>query len=122
MVITMTNNEENDEKTRQLGAYLPIELVLRFREQAESRKFKKKEILEQFARWWLSLDIEKQRQFYHQTFSDEYDSDLYGPNETYLDPEKKAFRREVLKILAETGLIAKQAKQRPRKARRSKSG
>jgi hypothetical protein len=116
MVTVMDKNEENQEKTLQLGADLPRDLVLRFRKQAEERKFKKKEILEQFARWWLSLDVERQREFYHQSICEEPEHELYGPKETYLSPEKKAFRREVLLILREVGVLpakGKQAKKRP---------
>ena len=43
------------------------------------------------------------------------DAELYGPKETNLSPGKKAFRREVLKILRESGIL-------PVKGKKTKKG
>jgi len=48
------------------------------------------------------------------------EAELYGPGETYLSPEKKEFRRAVLQILRDSGLIGK-AKKPPKQAKSSKS-
>jgi len=66
----MENNEENYEKQLQLGADLDPTLVLQFRQQAVDRKFKKKEILKRLVEWWVSLDIEQQKEMYYQTSKD----------------------------------------------------
>jgi len=66
MFTDMKKDEEKSKNYLQLGA-VNADLCLSFRKQAVERKFKQIEILTLLVEWWLSLDEDSQKNFYHQS-------------------------------------------------------
>ena len=59
----MTDFQTETDALLHFGAQLPADTVLAWRQQVKSRGFKKFEVLERFARWWLDLDKPSQQAF-----------------------------------------------------------
>lgn len=65
----------DDENEKILGAAVDVKLIELFDEmnfQVFGRKFTKKKLISNFAKWWISLPIEEKKAFYNQ--SDEQES------------------------------------------------
>jgi hypothetical protein len=78
-----------------------------FTTQIAERGFTKYRALEGAIRLWLSIPPDEQVKLMVMEGIElipEDDKELYGPNEFWLSPGKKSFRREVLKILKEAGV------------------
>jgi len=65
---------EKNEKT--IGADVPIDLANRFLDSISNlgRHYKKKDVFEAFAKWWISLPSEEQKRFCSKAFDDTIES------------------------------------------------